>query len=70
MPVSGWVESASFRAPQRWAQPDLADAGRRMRDVFANLRNYLDSAAVAAERIHNRYAEPVVAREMIAALDG
>jgi len=70
VPVSGWVESASFRAPQRWAQPDLADAGRRMRDVFANLRNYLDSAAVAAERIHNRYAEPVVAREMIAALDG
>jgi glycosyltransferase involved in cell wall biosynthesis len=68
-PVSGWVEGASFQPPQRWAQADPVDASRKMRDAVTRYLSLLEPAAVASERIVNRYAEPVVARELIAALD-
>jgi len=67
-PVSGWVESASFQPPQRWAQPDPVDAGRKMRTMVARYAEFLEPAALASERIVNRYAEPVIARALIDAL--
>ena len=67
-PVSGWIAEASYQPPQRWAQPDLADAQRKMRAMVARHADFLEPASVASERIANRYAEPVVARELIAAL--
>jgi glycosyltransferase involved in cell wall biosynthesis len=70
VPVSGWTVGASYQPPQRWAQPDLADAGRKMRRMVVRHSEFLGPAALAAEHIVNRYAEPVVARELIAALDG
>jgi glycosyltransferase involved in cell wall biosynthesis len=70
LPVSGWSEEASFRLPQRWAQVDPVEAGRRMRRMVARHADFLDPAAIAAERILNRYAEPVVVRQLMAALDG
>ena len=70
VPVSGWVPTASFRPPQRWAQPDPVDAGRKLRRMVARYADFLEPAAQAAERIANRYAAPVVTRQMIAALDG
>jgi hypothetical protein len=70
VPVSGWAANASYQPPQRWAQPDLADAGRKMRRMVVRHSEFLEPAALAAEHIVNRYAEPVIARELIAALDG
>ena len=69
-PVSGWAASASFQPWQRWAQPDPADAKRKLRRMVARHAEYLEPAAQVAARIANRYAEPVVVRELIAALNG
>jgi glycosyltransferase involved in cell wall biosynthesis len=68
-PVSGWVAEASFRLPQRWAQADPVDAGRLLRQMVARYADFLEPAALVSERILNRYAEPVVARQLIAAID-
>ncbi len=70
VPVSGWAPEASFQPPQRWAQADLADAARRMRAAVARQTEFLEPAAIAAEQICNRFAEPVVARRLIAAIAG
>lgn len=69
VPVSGWAPEASFRPPQRWAVPDPVDAGRMLRRMVARYTDFLEPAAVVGERIANRYAEPVVARELIAAIN-
>lgn len=66
--VSGWVPEASFRAPQRWARADPLAADRLLRRMVTHHGEFLDAAALAAERIANHYAEPVVARRMLAAL--
>jgi len=68
VPVSGWSPQASFQPPQRWAQPDPADTQRRLRRTVARHGEFLDAAATAGEAIVNRYAEPAVARQLIAAL--
>jgi glycosyltransferase involved in cell wall biosynthesis len=68
--VSGWRATASFGPPQRWALPDAEDAGRKLRRVVARHAEFLEPAAIASERIANRYAEPVVGRMLVAALDG
>jgi len=70
VPVSGWSAEASFRLPQRWAQVNPVEAGRAMRRMVARYADFLDPAAIAGERILNRYAEPVVVRQLMAALDG
>jgi glycosyltransferase involved in cell wall biosynthesis len=70
VPVSGWGPEASFQPPQRWAQADLIDAGRKMRAAVARYAELLEPATLVAEHICNRYAEPVIARQMIAAIDG
>jgi hypothetical protein len=41
-----------------------------MRGVVARHAEFFEPAARVAEHIANRYAEPIVAREFIAALDG
>ena len=69
-PVSGWTAGASFAPPQRWAQPDPEDAARKLRSVVARHADFLEPAAIASERIANRYAEPVVGRTLVAALYG
>jgi glycosyltransferase involved in cell wall biosynthesis len=68
--VSGWTPDASHQPPQRWAQADLVDAERKLRRMVVRHSEFMEPAAVAAEHILNRYAEPVVARELIAAVDG
>jgi glycosyltransferase involved in cell wall biosynthesis len=68
-PVSGWTANASFGPPQRWAQPDAADALCKLRAAVTRYSELLEPAAIAAERIANRYAEPVIARTLVAALD-
>jgi glycosyltransferase involved in cell wall biosynthesis len=70
VPVAGWTRNASFQAPQRWALADAHDARRKLRRMVVRYGDYLEAAARVAERIVNRYAEPVVARQLIAALDG
>jgi len=69
VPVSGWAPGASFAASQRWAQPDLDDAARKLRRVVARHADFLEAAALASERIANCYAEPVIGRTLVAALD-
>jgi glycosyltransferase involved in cell wall biosynthesis len=70
VPVSGWTAAASFGPPQCWAQPDTEDAARKLRTVVARHADFLEPAALASEQIANRYAEPVIARTLVAALDG
>jgi len=69
VPVSGWRPGASFQSHQLWAQPDLVAAERLMRRVVVRHADFLEAAARVSERILNRYAEPIVAREMIAAIN-
>jgi glycosyltransferase involved in cell wall biosynthesis len=68
-PVSGWTAKASFQAPQNWAQSDIFETGRLMRRMVSRYVDFLDVAVRTSEQIINRYAEPVVARQLIAALD-
>ncbi|CAG1004824.1 hypothetical protein BURK1_03147 [Burkholderiales bacterium] len=58
----------SYWPSQRWAEPDLDAATAAMRAVAADPARARAAAAPIAERIANRYAEPVVAREFLAAL--
>ena len=51
VPISGWLPEASFRAPQRWAQPDSDDAARLLRRMVARHVDFLEPAARASERI-------------------
>ena len=69
-PVSGWLPEASFNGRQRWAQPDPDQAGRLMRAMVSRYVDCLEPAAAVSETITNRYAEPVIARELISAIDG
>lgn len=69
VPVTGWRPEASFQSPQLWAQPDLVAAERLMRRMVSRYAEFLETAAGVSERILNRFAEPSVAREMIAAID-
>ncbi len=68
--VSGWMPGASFQPPQRWGQADLVEAGRLMRRVVSRYGDFLAAAEVLSEQLANRYAEPVVARQFMSALDG
>ena len=69
VPVSGWMPEASFRPPQRWAQANSDAAGRLMRRMVSRYVDFLDPAALVSEQILNRYAEPVIGRQLIAAID-
>lgn len=62
-------ELPSFWPSQRWAEPDVDAAVAAMRAIAADPAPHRAAAAAIAERIANRYAEPVVAREFLAALE-
>ena len=68
--VSGWLPHASYQPNQRWAAPDLAHAVELMRAAAAREPALLEAAARVRETLINRYAEPVVVRQLLAAIDG
>ncbi len=68
--VTGWLPHASYQPTQRWAAADPGHAARQMRAAAAREPRLREAATVARETIANRYAEPVVARELLAALHG
>ncbi|HEX7273839.1 MAG TPA: glycosyltransferase [Casimicrobiaceae bacterium] len=69
-PVSGWLPYASYRPAQRWAQADAQHARTLMRLALARDGSLRDAALKAREAIITRFAEPVVAREFVAAING
>jgi glycosyltransferase involved in cell wall biosynthesis len=69
-PVSGWLPHASYQPNQRWATPDLGHASERMRAAAAREPRLLEVAARVRERLGNRYAEPIVVRQLLAAIEG
>jgi glycosyltransferase involved in cell wall biosynthesis len=69
-PVSGWLHDASYRPAQRWAIADAGDAGRLLRGMVSRYADQLAAAAIVRERIMNGYAEPAIARQLLAAIDG
>ncbi|HEV3240034.1 MAG TPA: hypothetical protein VG429_06490 [Casimicrobiaceae bacterium] len=68
--VSGWLPHASYQPTQSWAAADPGHAAALMRAAVAREPRLLEAAAATREAIANRYAEPVVARQLVAALDG
>lgn len=60
----------SFWPPQRWAIPDFDGAVNALRQAWSAPELHADAAAKIQASIANRYAEPVVVRRLIAALDG
>ena len=69
-PVSGWRPDASYQATQRWAIADGQRAGQLMRRMVARYMDQLDAATLTRERIINRFAEPIVTRQLLAAIHG
>jgi hypothetical protein len=69
-PVSGWLPHASYQPNQRWATPDIGHASELMRAAVARDSGLLAAAARVRETLINRYAEPVVVRQLLAAIDG
>jgi glycosyltransferase involved in cell wall biosynthesis len=70
VPVSGWLPYASYRPAQRWAQADAQHARELMRAAVARDGRLRDAAVAAREAIVSRFAEPVVGREFVAAING
>jgi glycosyltransferase involved in cell wall biosynthesis len=68
-PVMGWLPHASYQLGQRWAAADPGHASQLMRSARAREPGLLDAAARLRETITNRYAEPIVARQLLAAID-
>jgi glycosyltransferase involved in cell wall biosynthesis len=69
-PVTDWLPFPGYRPTQRWASADRRHAAQLMRAAVARDRAMLDAAASVRETIAERYAEAVVAQQMLAALDG
>jgi len=68
--VAGWLPHASYQPTQRWAAADRGHAAQQMRAAAARAPRLLEAATLARETIANRYAEPAVARALLAALRG
>lgn len=68
-PVSGWLHGASYRPTQQWAVAETHDAGRLMRRMVSRYADQVPAAAAVRERIINAFAEPVVVRRLLAAID-
>jgi len=60
----------SLWPPQRWSAPDFAAAVTALRRAFGEPGAGLQAAATIQEEIANRYAEPVVTRQYLAAIHG
>jgi glycosyltransferase involved in cell wall biosynthesis len=69
-PVAGWLPHASYQASQLWASPDADHASALMRAAAARDASLFGAAERLRETIANRFAEPVVARQLLAAIDG
>jgi glycosyltransferase involved in cell wall biosynthesis len=68
--VAGWLPHASYEPNQRWAQPDLEHASALMHAAVARDPALFDAALRVQETIVNRFAEPVIARQLLGAIDG
>ena len=68
--VCGWLPHASYQPTQRWAAADPGHGAQLMRAAAAREPRLLKAAAASRETIANRYAEPVLVRELLAALHG
>jgi glycosyltransferase involved in cell wall biosynthesis len=69
-PVAGWLPHASYQSSQRWAEPDLEHAAALMRLAATRDAALAEAAERVRESIANRFAEPIVARQLLAAIDG
>jgi glycosyltransferase involved in cell wall biosynthesis len=69
-PVSGWLPHASYQPTQRWASADRAHAAQQLRAASGRDATLFSAAARLREDIGNRFAEPVVAQRLLAAIDG
>jgi glycosyltransferase involved in cell wall biosynthesis len=68
--ADGWLPHASYQSTQRWAAADPTHAAQLMHAAAAGEPRLLEAAAATRETITNRYAEPVVVRQLLAALHG
>ena len=68
--VTGWLPHASYQPTQLWAEADPEHASRLMRSAMARQSDLYEAAARVRETITNRYAEPIVVRQLLAAIDG
>jgi glycosyltransferase involved in cell wall biosynthesis len=68
--VVGWLPHASYQASQLWAAPDLEHAAQLMRAAAARDPALFQAAERVREEITNRFAEPIVAPQLMAAIDG
>jgi hypothetical protein len=68
-PVSGWLHGASYRPTQQWAVAETTHAGRLLRRMVSRYADQIPAATAVRERIVNDFAEPVIARRMITAID-
>jgi glycosyltransferase involved in cell wall biosynthesis len=68
--AEGWLPHASYQPNQRWAAADPGHAAQLLRAATTRPPRLLQAAAATRETIANRYAEPVVVRQLLAALHG
>jgi len=69
-PVGGWMPHASYRGSQLWATADVEHASALMRAAAERDAQLVEAAERVRETIANRFAEPIVARELLSAIDG
>ena len=67
-PVTGWHPRARYRLTQRWAAADRLHARELLRRVANRDNTFAEAAASVRKAIKERYAEPVVARQLIEAI--
>lgn len=69
-PVTGWQPFPGYEPTQRWASADTRHAAQLMRAAVARDNALLEAVGSVREAIANRYAEPVIAQQLLAAIDG
>ncbi|HTR58420.1 MAG TPA: hypothetical protein VMM27_09605 [Casimicrobiaceae bacterium] len=67
--AGGWMPFPEYRPTGRWASADRRHAAQLMRAAVARDRVLLEAASALRGRIAERYAEPVVARQLLAAIN-
>jgi glycosyltransferase involved in cell wall biosynthesis len=67
-PITGWYPLAGSRLTHRWATADKAHAVELMRMAVAREGTLADAAKSLSKEIDERYAEPVVAGQLIEAI--
>ncbi len=68
--VTGWLPHASYQPTQCWAAADPDHAAALLRAAKTREPRLFEAAAATREAITNRFAEPVVVRQLVAALNG